>query len=96
VRPGRLIGDLAVITQDKRFLDLVAVEPTKFLRIGAEEFRAVIENDASVALALLEAVAAHLTGATELLQRAKLNLADYAGPPAGPLSPAKMNEYFDD
>lgn len=96
VRPGRLIGDLAVITRDKRFLDLVAVKPTRFLRIGAEEFRAVIENDASVALALLEAVAAHLTGATALLQQARINLADYAGPPAGPLSPEKLNEYFDD
>ncbi|MDK3017656.1 ABC transporter transmembrane domain-containing protein [Pseudodonghicola flavimaris] len=103
VRPGRLIGDLAVITRDKRFLDLVAVEPTRFLRIGAEEFRAVIENDASVALALLEEVATHLTGATELLQAAQINLSDYATPPgtprtstADPLTPEKLNDYFDD
>ncbi|MGD9866194.1 MAG: cyclic nucleotide-binding domain-containing protein, partial [Pseudodonghicola sp.] len=96
VRPGRLIGDLAVITRDKRFLDLIAIERTRFLRIGAEEFRSVIENDASVALALLEAVAAHLTGATELLQAAQINLADFAGQKTGPLSPDKMNEYFDD
>ncbi|TDK46842.1 ABC transporter transmembrane domain-containing protein [Antarcticimicrobium luteum] len=96
VRPGRLIGDLAVITRDKRFLNLVAVEPTRFLRIGAEEFRAVIENDASVALALLEAVAAHLTGATELLQAAQINLADYAGTKNVPIELDTLNEYFDD
>ncbi|MDX2483227.1 MAG: ABC transporter transmembrane domain-containing protein [Pseudodonghicola sp.] len=96
VLPGRLIGDLAVITRDKRFLDLVAVEPTRFLRIGAEEFRAVIENDASVALALLEAVAAHLSGATEMLQAAQINLADYAGTRDVPISAETLNEYFDD
>jgi len=96
VRPGRLIGDLAVITREKRFLDLVVVERSRFLRIGAEEFRAVIENDASVALALLEAVAAHLTGATELLQAAHVNLADYAGSKNVPVSLDTLNEYFDD
>ena len=94
VKPGRLIGDLAVITGDRRFLDLVAVEPTRFLRIGAEEFRAVIENDASVALALLEAVAGHLTGATALLQAAQPNLADLAAPDGD--APKQPNEYFDD
>ena len=96
VRPGRLIGDLAVITRQKRFLDLTALEPTRFLRIGAEEFRAVIENDASVALALLEAVAAHLSGATELLQVAQIDLSDYAGTKKLPLSLDTLNEYFDD
>ena len=96
VLPGRLIGDLAVITRDKRFLDLVAVEPTRFLRIGAEEFRAVIENDASVALALLEAVAAHLAGATELLQAAQINLSEAVQKKHLPISLDTLNEYFDD
>lgn len=96
VRPGRLIGDLAVITRDKRFLDLVAKEPTRFLRIGAEEFRAVIENDASVAMALLEAVAAHLTGATELLHSAQINLAEAVRDKNLPISPESFNEFFDD
>lgn len=96
VRPGRLIGDLAVITRDKRFLDLVAIEPTRFLRIGAEEFRAVIENDASVAMALLEAVAAHLTGATELLHSAQINLSEVVRDKNLPIPPESFNEYFDD
>ncbi len=96
VQPGRLIGDLAVITRDKRFLDLVAVAPTRFLRIGAEEFRAVIENDAAVAMALLEAVAGHLSGATELLQAAQINLVDFARSGSTPVSPDAANEFFDD
>ena len=96
VQPGRLIGDLAVITRDKRSMDLVAVEPTRFLRIGAEEFRAVIENDASVALALLEAVAAHLSGAAELLHSAQVNLTDRPGRRDQQASLDRFNEYFDD
>ncbi|WP_146346263.1 ABC transporter transmembrane domain-containing protein [Phaeobacter marinintestinus] len=96
VAPGRLIGDLAVITRDKRSLDLVATEPTTFLRIGAEEFRAVIESDATVAVQLLESVAMHLTGAAELLQMAQVNLADYADPDAGPISLETFGEQVND
>ncbi|MCB1363301.1 MAG: cyclic nucleotide-binding domain-containing protein [Rhodobacteraceae bacterium] len=91
VGPGRLIGDLAVIAGGHRMLDLVAVEPTRFLRIGADEFRAVIASDAKVALRLLEEMARHLTGATEMLQMAQINLADFATPadaPPGPLAGA--------
>lgn len=82
VVPGRLIGELAVIQRGHRTLDLVAVEPTQFLRIGAQEFRAVIENDARVAARLLEQVARQMAGTTEMLHLAHLNLADFADPPA--------------
>jgi putative ABC transport system ATP-binding protein len=68
IEPGRLIGDLAVITREPRALDLVSTTQTSFLRIGAEEFRAVIENDAAVALGLLQTVAGYLNGAAELLR----------------------------
>jgi len=68
IGPGRLIGDLAVITNQARTFDLVATEATTFLRIGAEEFRSVIENDAAVAVSLLQSVAGHLSGAAELLR----------------------------
>lgn len=74
VGPGRLIGDLAVILDEPRQLDLVAQEETKFLRIGAEEFRAVIETDSTVLLSLLQTVAGHLTGAAELLREAKVSI----------------------
>jgi len=72
VEPGRLIGDLAVITSETRALDLISIDHTEFLRIGAEEFRAVIENDASVAVALLQTVAGHLNGAADLLRLSQL------------------------
>ncbi|MBB95138.1 MAG: ABC transporter ATP-binding protein, partial [Rhodobacteraceae bacterium] len=61
IEPGRLIGDLAIIERANRVMDLVAVEKTRFLRIGAEEFRDVIEADPTVAVALLETVAGHLS-----------------------------------
>jgi len=72
VEPGRLIGDLAVITNEPRALDLVSIDHTEFLRIGAEEFRAVIESDAHVAVGLLQTVAGHLNGAAELLRLSQI------------------------
>ncbi|WP_171119159.1 ABC transporter transmembrane domain-containing protein [Ruegeria sp. HKCCA5463] len=61
IEPGRLIGDLSIITGEPRQLDLVATEGCRFLRIGAEELRAVVESDASVATQLLQTVAGYLT-----------------------------------
>ncbi|WP_298849242.1 ABC transporter transmembrane domain-containing protein [uncultured Ruegeria sp.] len=61
IEPGRLIGDLSIITGEPRQLDLVAIEDCSFLRIGAEELRAVVESDATVAIQLLQTVAGYLT-----------------------------------
>ncbi len=68
VEPGRLIGDLAIITNEPRQLDLVALTDCSFLRIGAEELRAVIESDAGVAMRLLETVAGYLSTVSERLR----------------------------
>ena len=67
VEPGRLIGDLSIITGEPRQLDLVATADCSFLRIGAEELRAVVESDATVAVRLLETVAGYLTTVSERL-----------------------------
>lgn len=74
VEEGRLIGDLAIILNENRQLDLTAVEKTRFLRIGAEQFLAVIENDTAVLLSLLRTVAGHLTGAADLLRAARIDV----------------------
>ena len=63
IAPGRLIGDLAVIQNEPRLLDLICIEDSVFLRIGATELLAVIENDAMVATSLLRSVGGHLTNA---------------------------------
>ncbi len=68
VAPGRLIGDLAVIVNDRRQLDLIAIEDSTFLRIGVSELLAVIENDAMIATSLLRSVSGHLTNAAESLR----------------------------
>ncbi|GHF51655.1 ABC transporter transmembrane domain-containing protein [Seohaeicola zhoushanensis] len=62
VRPGRLIGDLMVITGQPRQAELVATEETTFLRIGAEELRTVIEGDGKMAMHLLETMGQNLSG----------------------------------
>ncbi|MEK6204390.1 MAG: cyclic nucleotide-binding domain-containing protein, partial [Amylibacter sp.] len=68
IAPGRLIGDLAVIHNEPRLLDLIAIENSVFLRIGASELLAVIENDAMVAVSLLRSVAGHLSNAAACLR----------------------------
>ncbi len=70
INPGRVIGDLAVILDNERILDLIAIEDTVFLRLGASELNAVIENDAAVAGSLLRAVGGHLTSAGDALRQA--------------------------
>jgi putative ABC transport system ATP-binding protein len=68
VAPGRLVGDLSVILKERRNLDLVALEDCMFLRIGASELMAVIENDAMVASSIMRTVAGHLTGTVSVLR----------------------------
>jgi putative ABC transport system ATP-binding protein len=72
IGPGRVIGDLSIILREARQLNLISVTDTKWLRIGAEEYLAVVENDPSVALGLLQTVAGHLNGAAALLRNARL------------------------
>jgi len=74
VLPGRLIGDLAIILDEERQLDLIAVEQTKFLRIGHAQFRAVVENDKDVLLSLLKTVSGHLTSAADRLIEARVDM----------------------
>jgi putative ABC transport system ATP-binding protein len=82
IGPGRVIGDLSIILNEPRQLRLIAVTDTKWLRISAEEFRAVVDSDPAVARSLLKTVASNLAGAAELLRHAKL---DHIGNPAKPL-----------
>ncbi len=80
VEPGRLIGDLAVILDQPRQIDLLANEHVRFLRIGAEQFRSVIENDTAVLLSLLRTVGGHLSGAAEVLLAAGVEIPRDFGP----------------
>ena len=80
VEPGRLIGDLAIILNEPRQLDLRAIEDTRFLRIGAEQFRAVVEGDPVLLMHLLRTVSGHLTGAADLLIAAGIEVPREMGP----------------
>lgn len=68
IAPGRLIGDLSVIMNERRPLDLVSIEDSKFLRIGASELMAIIENDAMVASSLMRTVAGNMMGTVGTLR----------------------------
>mgnify|MGYP006133114079 CR=1 FL=1 len=74
VEPGRVIGDLAVIIHEPRKASLKALEDTRFLRIGADEFRSVIESDTTVLMSLLKTVSGHLSGAAEVIRDAQIEI----------------------
>ena len=60
--------------RENRQLDLIAVQDTTFLRIGADEFRSVVENDPRVAFSLLKTVSGHLQSAAELMRDSGVQL----------------------
>lgn len=62
VGPGNLVGELGLIRNVPRTLDMKATTDLTCLRIGAEEFLAVVENDASTAFKLLQVVAGYVSG----------------------------------
>lgn len=68
ILPGRLIGDLAVILDQERALDLETIEDTVFLRIGKAELTTVINSDVNVAANLLRTVSGHLANTGNLLR----------------------------
>ncbi|MEM6311150.1 MAG: cyclic nucleotide-binding domain-containing protein, partial [Pseudomonadota bacterium] len=70
VEPGRVIGDLSVITNEKRRQGMVATENSEFLRIGAHEYLSVIKNDPDVSFALLRTVSARFNIVAAMAQEA--------------------------
>ncbi len=68
VLPGRLIGDLSIIVNERRRFNFIAIEDCLFLRIGAAELMAVIENDPVVASSLMRLVAGNLSGNIERIR----------------------------
>ncbi|ABG32563.1 cyclic nucleotide-binding domain-containing protein [Roseobacter denitrificans] len=59
VVPGKLVGELGLIRNEPRALTMRAKTDVLALRIGAEEFLAVVENDAATAFRLLQVVAGY-------------------------------------
>ena len=60
VGPGALVGELGLIRGEPRALDMRARSELTCLRIGEEEFMAVVENDAATAFRLLQVVAGYV------------------------------------
>lgn len=77
IDPGRLIGDLSIIAGQDRQLDLVAMEDSTFLRISAEEYKAVIQSDGDVAMDLLKTVSGYLIGAADTIRDISKELPDH-------------------
>ena len=74
VIPGRLIGDLAVILDEPRAIDMVATSDIVGLKIGNQVLNDVINHDAGVAASLLKTVAGHLVTAAERLGATRAEL----------------------
>jgi putative ABC transport system ATP-binding protein len=85
VDPGRVVGDLAVIMDEPRQLDLVATQDSTFLRIGGSEYLSVVQNDMQVAFSLLKTVSGHLANAAEIIRDSGLRVPEEQGPAVGPL-----------
>ena len=60
VGPGALVGELGLIRDEPRALDMRAKSDLLCLRIGKEEFLAVVENDAATAFKLLQVVSGYV------------------------------------
>ena len=58
--PSTIVGELGLIRNVPRALDMRAKTDLTSLRIGAEEFLAVVENDAATAFKLLQVVAGYV------------------------------------
>ncbi len=61
VGPGQLVGELGVIRNVPRALDMRATSELTCLRIGAEEFLDVVGSDARTAYKLLQVVAGYVS-----------------------------------
>ncbi|MEP4198537.1 MAG: ABC transporter transmembrane domain-containing protein [Aliishimia sp.] len=60
VGPGALVGELGLIRDEPRALDMRANGELMCLRIGKEEFLAVVENDAATAFKLLQVISGYV------------------------------------
>ena len=61
VGAGALVGELGLIRKEPRALSMVAETDLSCLRIGEEEFLAVVENDAATAFKLLQVIAGYVS-----------------------------------
>jgi len=61
VGPGTLVGELGLIRKEPRALSMVAETDLTCLRIGEEEFLAVVENDAATAFKLMQVIAGYVS-----------------------------------
>jgi CRP-like cAMP-binding protein len=59
--PGALVGELALIMKEPRTLTMKARSDISGLRIGGEEFLAVLQNDPQAAFRMLQVITRYLT-----------------------------------
>ncbi|MEM6303858.1 MAG: cyclic nucleotide-binding domain-containing protein [Pseudomonadota bacterium] len=61
--PGSLVGELGLILGEPRTLSMRARSPVSGLRIGAEEFLSVVQNDAGTSFKFLQLIAGYVQNA---------------------------------
>ncbi|WP_170770586.1 cyclic nucleotide-binding domain-containing protein [Ruegeria lacuscaerulensis] len=61
VSAGALVGELGLIRKEPRALSMIAETELSCLRVGEEEFLAVVENDAATAFKLMQVIAGYVS-----------------------------------
>ena len=75
--PGDLVGELSAIDREPRSGTVIALEPVEAVVVGAEEFRRLLSERPSAALALLESLSRRLRDADR--KRIEFATADTTG-----------------
>ncbi|WP_239113227.1 cyclic nucleotide-binding domain-containing protein [Shimia biformata] len=62
---GALVGELALIRKEPRALDMKVHKKLEALRLGEQEFLAVVENDAQTAFKIMQVIAGYIGAANK-------------------------------
>jgi CRP-like cAMP-binding protein len=70
VGPGNIIGEMAMIDQEPRSAGVVAITPTKLLRLHSEKFVEVLKQEPSIGIQVIRDISERLRFANTYLENA--------------------------
>jgi len=70
---GEFFGEMAIITEDERSANIIAVEDTEIYKLPAEDFEQALKNYPEIAIALLKKTAERLKVSSKRINELSLN-----------------------